>query len=187
MVTDAPREHSALDELGIGGLSDALRQQTAHSPASTVPTDPTLRARYDELSETAPPVDLPAKPADDPAVTALTPAGAPGVAADVETAPSVPDEFLEYEEDFRGHHAGRYPDPNDDAPFERYQDAYRYGTVLAQDVGNQGRAWSEIEPEARRGWETRVSGVAAYPTWEQVHDAVRHGWERATAQGGGAS
>ena len=188
MITEAPREHSALDELGIGELTGALRPHAGRRPVTTAPGDETLRARYDELSDAAPPVDLPpAGPADDPAVTALTPAGAPGVAANVEAASPVPDEFLEYEEDFRGHHAARYPASNDDAPFERYQDAYRYGTVLAQDVGNQGRAWSEIEPEARRGWETRVSGVAAYPTWEQVHDAVRHGWERATAQGGGAS
>lgn len=182
-TSDAPREHSVLDELGVSGLTDALRQHAGHQPVKTVPDDETLRARYDELSETAQPGEPPVEPADDPAVTALAPAGAP----DANTVSAVPDEFLEYEEDFRGHHAARYRDQDDGAPFERYQDAYRYGAVLAQDVGNQGRAWSEIEPEARRGWETRAAGVAPPPGWEQVRDAVRHGWERATAQSGGAS
>ncbi|HTH60615.1 MAG TPA: hypothetical protein VL689_10730 [Paraburkholderia sp.] len=192
----AQREHSLLDELGIGGLTGTLRQQAGHRPVTTAPDDETLRTRYDELRDPARPGGVADRPADDPAVTALTPAGAPGavdapVMGGVESdagampagAPSlVPDEFLEYEEDFRGHHATHYQDEG--APFERYQDAYRYGAVLAQDVDNQGRSWDDIEADARRGWETMMPGAAPHYGWEQVRDAVRHGWERACAQGG---
>ena len=203
------REHSALDELGIGELSASLRQHAGRKPVNAVPAvpdDATLRNRYDDLRDT--PVEpqpggraeVPAEvPADDLAVTALAPvnggtrepAAAGGdfmpplpQAGATDGPSSVPDEFLEYEEDFRGHHASRYQD--DGAPFERYEGAYRYGAVLAQDVGNEGRPWSEIEPEARRGWETMVSGGLPHYPWEQVRDAVRHGWERAHAEGGGA-
>ena len=197
---EALREHSALDELGISGLADAWRQHAGRPPAKTVPDEETLRARYDALREAARPTGPADRPADDPAVTALAPAGAAGAAEaeaiSGEAAPptsgstldpaasAVPDEFVEYEEDFRGHHAVRYQ--SEDAPFERYQDAYRYGAVLAQDAGNQDRAWSDVEPEARRGWETMVPGRTPHYPWEQVRDAVRHGWERACAQGGGA-
>jgi hypothetical protein len=185
-------ERSALDELGIGGLASALREHVGRRPAKTVPDDATLRARYDELRDTGQPGSPPGRPADDPAVTALAPASAAdealGKASSADVSAStplpVPDEFLEYEEDFRGHHVVRYQD--EEAPFERYQDAYRYGAVLAQDVCNQDRAWSDIEPDARRGWETMMSGAAPHPAWERVRDAVRHGWERACAQGGGA-
>jgi hypothetical protein len=210
---DSLRERSLLDELGLGGLTDALRQQAdalrhqaAHRPPPTVPDDATLRTRYDGLSDApaAARPDLPERPADDPAVTALTPAQpvqppeaqttvsgsamtplpSPSLSTPVGAPSAVPDEFLEYEEDFRGHHATRYQ--QEGAPFERYQDAYRYGAALAQDTCNQGRAWVDIEPEARRGWETMVAGITPRPSWEQARDAVRHGWERACAQGGGA-
>lgn len=189
---DVLRERSALDELGIGGWTDALRQHAGHGPAKTVPDDATLRERYDELRATAPPPGPTDRPADDPAVTALEPAGPLDAnmaslrpdAAPAGAPPSVPDEFLEYEEDFRGHHATHHR--GDDAPFERYQHAYRYGAGLAQNAANQGRTWRDIEPEARRGWETMVPGAAPLPAWDQVCDAVRHGWECACAQGGGA-
>ena len=199
---DATREHSALDELGIGGLTDALRPRAGPQPqpVRTVPADETLQTRYDELRETAPPVEPVNRPDDDPAITALAAADGPGLAgvggAGVDSdavapvvpepaASSVPDEFLEYEEDFRGHHATHYPDGT--APFERYQDAYRYGAVLAQDVGNRDRTWNDIEPDARRGWETMMPGVTPQQPWAQVRDAVRHGWERAAAQGDSTS
>ena len=178
------RERSALDELGIGGLADAWRQHAGRPrTAPTVPDEDTLRARYDALSDTEPPAAPAPGPADDAAVTALATDGAEAGAA---PPPAVPDEFLEYEDDFRDHHAARHD--NDDAPpFERYHEAYRYGAVLAQDVANQDRAWPDIEPEARRGWETMAPGVAPHYPWEQVRDAVRHGWERASAQGGGGA
>ncbi|HEY1607938.1 MAG TPA: hypothetical protein VGG24_01610, partial [Paraburkholderia sp.] len=136
---DALREHSALDELGIGGVTGATRRTAGREPVDNVPDDSTLQARYDAMSDAAAGVEPATRPADDPAVTALTPGMTPDSATDREpvvlggeatVSPQtsvplspVPDEFLEYEEDFRGHHATRYVDEG--APFERYQDAYR--------------------------------------------------------------
>jgi len=185
---EALRERSALDELGIGGLADALRQHAGRRPARTVPDEDTLRTRYDAMRDSGAAASTPDRPADDPAVTALAPAETsvpPTSAAPSAPPASVPDEFVEYEEDFRGHHAMRYG--GDSAPFERYEHAYRYGAALAQDLANEGRAWDEIEPEARRGWETMATGNAPHRSWEEVRDAARHGWERAGAQGTGSA
>ena len=192
---DTMREHSALDELGIGGIADALRDKHGETASATgVPDDATLRARYDALRETELPPSPPGRPDDDAAVTALASASAPGAGAvmsggvgerDVSASAQpleTPDEYVEYEEDFRGHHAAHYSE--DDVPFERYQNAYRYGAGLAQDAQYQGRSWDDIELDARRGWETRTPGIAPLAAWHDVRDAVRHGWERATGRTG---
>ncbi|HSJ53473.1 MAG TPA: hypothetical protein VLC52_06960 [Anaerolineae bacterium] len=58
-------------------------------------------------------------------------------------------------------------------PYERYQPAYRYGYNLATDERFEGRDWEEIEPEARRGWQTQgVEGA-----WEELKDAVQRAWQ----------
>jgi stress response protein YsnF len=60
----------------------------------------------------------------------------------------------------------------------RYEDAepaYRYGGTLAEDSRYRGRAWDDIEPDARRDWEGAHPGSA----WERFKSAVRHAWESA--------
>lgn len=76
----------------------------------------------------------------------------------------------EHGEHFRMHHSENYGD----AAFDEYEPAYRYGWDVGNDTRYRGRAWSEIEPDIRRDWETR------YPSggWERFKDAVRRGWER---------
>jgi len=87
----------------------------------------------------------------------------------------IPNEYLEYEEDFRTHYDEQYS--ADDSRYEDYVPAYRYGAEIGQDVRYRDRAWDDVEPEARRHWE---STAADSSTWERFKLAVRHGWERVT-------
>jgi hypothetical protein len=64
-----------------------------------------------------------------------------------------------------GHTGGRY---EDHAP------AYQYGSELGNNQQYSGAQWNDIEPEARRDWESRNAGTP----WEKSRDAVRYGWER---------
>jgi hypothetical protein len=86
----------------------------------------------------------------------------------------IPNEYLEYEEDFRTHYDEQYS--ADDARYEDYVPAYRYGAEIGKDVRYRDRAWDDVEPEARRHWET----TSPDSTWERFKLAVRHGWERVT-------
>ena len=58
--------------------------------------------------------------------------------------------------------------------WEEYEPAYRYGHTLRGDQRYAGRSWDEIEPDARRDWESSHPGSA----WERFKDSVRHAWER---------
>jgi hypothetical protein len=87
----------------------------------------------------------------------------------------IPNEYLEYEEDFRTHYDEQYA--ADDSRYEDYVPAYRYGAEIGKDVRYRDRAWDDVEPEARRHWE---STSAENSTWERFKLAVRHGWERVT-------
>jgi hypothetical protein len=58
-------------------------------------------------------------------------------------------------------------------PYERYEPAYRFGSDWGRDPKYTGREWSEVEPEARREWESRGHGA-----WEDFKDAIRHGWDK---------
>jgi len=103
------REHSALDELGLADIAEAMRRRTtqpaetqeaAREAAPAAPTRPTSEAETTVLTSAsvpgagavmgAPHVDVPAAP------EATRPTA--GVA------PQIPDEFLEYEEDSPEHH-----------------------------------------------------------------------------------
>ncbi|SDR51360.1 hypothetical protein [Paraburkholderia tuberum] len=96
--------------------------------------------------------------------------GQPGTGAGAQ----MPNEYLEYEEDFRAHYDEQYAAAN--ARYEDYVPAYRYGAEIARDARFRNRPWDEIEPQARRHWET----TSPDSTWERFKLAVRHGWERAT-------
>jgi hypothetical protein len=100
------REHSALDELGLADIADAMRRRTAQTGTAPEPSQepaavrPTTEAEETVLTSASAPgagavmgahhVDVPAAP------EATRPAA--GVA------PQIPDEFLEYEEDIPAHH-----------------------------------------------------------------------------------
>jgi hypothetical protein len=86
----------------------------------------------------------------------------------------MPNEYLEYEEDFRAHYDEQYA-----AGSERYEDyvpAYRHGAQIGHDPLYRDSPWDDVEPEARRRWETTSPDSA----WERFKLAVRHGWERVT-------
>ncbi|NPT59373.1 hypothetical protein [Paraburkholderia elongata] len=86
----------------------------------------------------------------------------------------IPNEYLEYEEDFRTHYDEQYAAEN--ARYEDYVPAYRYGAEIGQDARYRDKQWDDVEPEARRHWET----TSPDSTWERFKLAVRHGWERVT-------
>jgi hypothetical protein len=89
---------------------------------------------------------------------------------------TVPDEFLEYEEDFRTHYDDLYAQM--DTQYEDYRPAYHYGVNVARDDRYRDRPWEDVEPEVRREWEASPSGTGN--TWERFKAAVRHGWDRVT-------
>jgi hypothetical protein len=173
-----------LDELGLSSAapaplpghaagSDALRDTPA-TPAEPH-VEETLRTQT--LSEAA-------------TLNTIAAGSAPGFGAvftPVDVAPAarrpeplesetIPDEFLEYEEDFRNHYDEQYA--SSDTRYEDYVPAYRYGATIARDVLYRDRPWDDVEPEARRHWETTSPG--ATDTWERFKAAVRHGWDRVT-------
>ncbi|CAG4901932.1 hypothetical protein [Paraburkholderia gardini] len=196
MDATTARDQSMLDELGIGAAGAVPPPLSPVPPVSPAterpmlePLDPVDPARVEArdhapLGGTSSGYDTP-EPYDD-ATRAVSMAAAPGSgaymtpaspAADADAdaigAP-VPDEFLEYEEDFRGHYDEKYA--AEDARYEDYSGAYHYGAKMGQDVRYRDRQWDDIEPEARRNWETTPQG----DTWERVKAAVRHGWDRVT-------
>ncbi|MDB5809385.1 MAG: hypothetical protein JWN94_1507 [Betaproteobacteria bacterium] len=77
----------------------------------------------------------------------------------------------DYDDDFRAHWKSTYGDTGGN--YEDHRPAYSYGSTLGNDDRYKGRAWDDIETDARRDWESR------YPdsTWERFKASVRHGWE----------
>jgi uncharacterized protein (TIGR02271 family) len=73
--------------------------------------------------------------------------------------------------DFRSHFDTTYL--GSDATYETYAPAYRYGTDLANQSAYSGRAWSEIETDARTNWEHDHPN-----TWDEFKDAIRHAWDQ---------
>ncbi|SAK68868.1 hypothetical protein AWB77_02786 [Caballeronia fortuita] len=110
----------------------------------------------------------PLSPLDEPA----PPQSSTGMTA----SQTVPNEYMEYEEDFRADYESKYLATGE--PYEDYQGAYRYGATLGNDDRFRSRAWDDqMEYEMRRDWETK------HPegdTWERFKAAIRHGWDRVT-------
>src|SRR5699024_7985050 len=77
--------------------------------------------------------------------------------------------FGDYEEEFRRHFEEELTESNLD--FDEISRAYRYGMILAEHGGFGDGNWFNVEPFARRGWESRNQ-----IPWEEVRQAVRHGW-----------
>ncbi|MFX1764544.1 hypothetical protein PWP93_18445 [Paraburkholderia sp. A1RI-2L] len=111
-ATDADpvaREHSALDELGLANLAEAMRRR--------------LEQAADDNAGAASDTVQPSRPMNDAEATVLTSASAPGAGAVMgapaaaratqpaeAAAPRIPDEFIEYEEDSHDHRASDAPD-----------------------------------------------------------------------------
>ena len=208
--TAARREHSVLDELGIGAMTPhtssvatpgvatsgtaPTRPATTVDPLYTVPPGSTDAEPFvaPPLNE-RPTVDPVNEPVTDPLVgdagrSALAAGSMPGSGAVMRPIEVVseagqptaglggqmPNEYLEYEEDFRSHYDEQYA--TDDARYEDYAPAYRYGAEIGSDARFHDRPWDDVEPEARRHWET----TSPESTWERFKLAVRHGWERVT-------
>jgi hypothetical protein len=88
----------------------------------------------------------------------------------------IPDEFLEYEEDFRLHYDEQFG-AREGARYDEYVPAYRYGATMGRDTRYQDRPWDDdMELEARHDWER----AAPEGSWDRFKAAVRHGWERVT-------
>lgn len=213
---EASRDHSILDELGIGAVTPGTPHTSSTAapgvamPGATTPAS-TARAAAAEPHYPAPlmgtdaepfvppplaerPVRDPVnEPVDDPLVgdagrSAIAAGSMPGSGAILQPSEVVseagqptaglggqmPNEYLEYEEDFRAHYDEQYSAEN--ARYEDYVPAYRYGAEIAQDERYRDRPWDDVEPEARRHWET----TSPDSTWERFKLAVRHGWERVT-------
>ena len=81
-------------------------------------------------------------------------------------------DFRNYDSDFRQHY--ETTDYKSDYSYEQSEPAYRYGYTLANDERYRGLDWNDIEPAARREWESRNEG-----SWEDFRAFVRHSWERA--------
>jgi hypothetical protein len=115
----------------------------------------------------------PTEPSAEPGKSASGPEASPHPEA------SIPDEFLEYEEDFRRDYDTKYAGKS--SRYADYKDAYRYGATVGRDARYRNRPWTDVEPHAQRDWET------AYPhnAWARFKEAVRHGWDRVTGHDSG--
>ncbi|WP_144113033.1 hypothetical protein [Paraburkholderia sp. BCC1886] len=220
-ATPASRDHSILDELGIGAVASGTPYSssvttsgvTTSTTATTRPVttvDPRVDPVIDPVYSPPPgntdaepfvPPPLAERPLTDPvggpvvdplvddvgrspiAVGSMPGSGAvmqptevvPNAGEPVSHASAtIPNEYLEYEEDFRSHFDEQYA--QESSRYEDYVPAYRYGAEIGHDTRYRDLHWEDVEPEARRHWET----TSPDSTWERFKLAVRHGWERVT-------
>jgi uncharacterized protein (TIGR02271 family) len=85
-------------------------------------------------------------------------------------------DFSSYENDFRSYYSSNWADSG--MTYEQYTPGLRYGYDLANNDTYRNQRWSNIEPYARRDWETRYPDTA----WDKIKAAVQHSWERVTGQ-----
>lgn len=81
--------------------------------------------------------------------------------------------FESYDTSYRTHFRTTYP--SNRSTYEQHAPAYRYGYNLGTDTRYRGRAWEQVEPEARRIWEARNPN-----TWDEFKASVRHAWNELT-------
>ncbi|MCC8393749.1 hypothetical protein LJ656_14225 [Paraburkholderia sp. MMS20-SJTR3] len=181
--TTRPLATPASEQLATDPLTGVAPQPANTEAESFVPPPKEQRPGSDPLNE---PVVDPL--VDDVGRSALAAGAVPGSGAVMQPSEIVsgsaqptaglggqmPNEYLEYEEDFRAHYDDEYAAEN--ARYEDYVPAYRYGAEIGRDARFHDRPWEEIEPEARRHWEATSPDT----TWERFKVAVRHGWERVT-------
>jgi hypothetical protein len=172
-VANPARAAGANDPLS--GNESTYRSSAAGEPLSGSSTATGWRAvdPLDQLDETE--------------SSARVSARASGTSAHVPTEPpfdtqagshsTVPDEYMEYEDDFRMDYESNYAATG--ARYEEYESAYRYGASVGSDERYRNRDWDgEVEGELQRDWQTRHP--QGEDTWERFKSAVRHGWDRVT-------
>ncbi|WP_233833430.1 hypothetical protein [Paraburkholderia sp. ZP32-5] len=205
-VRPADVASSEFESTGIAGATGATSATGTTRPTAAQPSDPlyVVPPTGSDAKPFAPPpfgeqpmTDPISEPVVDPltgdaARGALAAGSVPGSGAVMSPSPSqivpeggqpgtgaggdMPNEYLEYEEDFRAHYDEQYAAEN--ARYEDYVPAYRYGAEIGKDTRFRDRPWEDIEAEARRHWET----TSPDSTWERFKLAVRHGWERVTGR-----
>lgn len=90
---------------------------------------------------------------------------------------STPDEYMEYEDDFRTDYESKYAATG--ARYEEYEHAYRYGATAGTEERYRNRDWDDaMESDLQRDWQSRTPH--GEDTWERFKLAVRHGWDRVT-------
>jgi hypothetical protein len=105
------------------------------------------------------------------------PGAAPMGAAGALGPQTVPDEYMEYEDDFRTDYQSKYSATG--SAYEDYEGAYRFGATLGNDERFRSRKWDDqMEYELRRDWESRHPEGG--DTWDRFKAAIRHGWDRVT-------
>jgi hypothetical protein len=115
--------------------------------------------------------------AGSPVPGSLSQTGDPALGTRSGSRPTMPDEYMEYEDDFRTDYESKYAVTG--ASYEEYEEAYRYGASAGSDERYSRRNWDDtMETELRHDWEGRNPGGGA--TWERFKLAVRHGWDRVT-------
>ncbi|WP_232071701.1 hypothetical protein [Paraburkholderia pallida] len=77
-----------------------------------------------------------------------------------------------YDSEFRKDYDAHYA--NTGVSYDEYRRADAHGATFGQDERYRGYDWQQVEPSARKDWESR------YPAsgWERFKAAVHHGWER---------
>ncbi len=85
-------------------------------------------------------------------------------------------DWQRFNNDFQTHYNTHFA--NTGRAYNNYEPAYRYGYTLGSRADWRGRSWEQIEPDARRQWESEYRDQGA---WEDFKDAVRHGWQRVTS------
>ncbi|WP_206996515.1 hypothetical protein [Trinickia mobilis] len=188
---ETARAHSPLEELGIrraparrrGAVRSYMRGAAAPPGTEATAADrpATEAAATATAAGSAPGMGAifsagRSEPKHAGAAAASASAAAEGAASmPAGAAAPIPDEFLQYEEDFRGDYETKYASGG--SRYEDYESAYRHGTTLGRDARYaEHRSWEDVEPYARRDWED------AHPhnAWGRFKAAVRHGWERVT-------
>jgi len=86
------------------------------------------------------------------------------------TASTTFNRYETYEPDFRTNYQSTYSSLGS---YDRFQPAYRYGYTLATDKRYQGRSWGELEPEARKAWNSQHQN-----SWEDFKDAIQYSWDK---------
>ena len=151
-----------------------------YSPA-TVASDPARRTTSDDMR--GPDTRAPTQSSTQTYQASPTAANASAAnqqtarnAGDGDLGAPIPDEFLEYEEDFRLHYDEQFG-AREGARYDEYVPAYRYGATMGRDTRYQDRPWDDdVELDARQDWER----AAPEGSWDRFKAAVRHGWERVT-------
>jgi uncharacterized protein (TIGR02271 family) len=85
-------------------------------------------------------------------------------------ASTVTTSYETFDPDFRANYQTVYSGMG---KYERFQPAYRYGYTLATDKRYQGRSWGDIEPEARKSWNSQHQN-----SWEDFKDAIQYAWDK---------